>query len=151
MRDNHLLPPKHQRKSQSLAARLYRKLFSTKVPQDDEESHSNGPNGGPSQPTEASPLLNGGQRSPSEDSEDSQDLDAQWTEAVRSGRIRTTWQRETKTIVSYSLPLIVTFGLQYSINVASIFAVGRIGKMELGAVSRKCFLVLQSPDDAHAF
>lgn len=48
---------------------------------------------------------------------------------------RTTWRRETKTIATYSGPLIVTFFLQYSINVASIFAVGRIGRTELQAVS----------------
>ncbi|PHH88907.1 hypothetical protein CDD83_6887 [Cordyceps sp. RAO-2017] len=62
-------------------------------------------------------------------------LEEQWEEAVASGRLRTTWQREAETVVAYSAPLIATFFLQYSINVASIFAVGRIGKVELGAVS----------------
>ncbi len=57
---------------------------------------------------------------------------------MAAGQIRTTWQREAKTITEYSRVLIVTFLLQYSINVASIFAVGHIGKLELGAVSCKC-------------
>ncbi len=57
---------------------------------------------------------------------------------MAAGQIKTTWQREAKTLAVYSRSLIVTFLLQYSINVASIFAVGRIGKLELGAVSRKC-------------
>lgn len=65
------------------------------------------------------------------------ELDEQWVQAVTEGRIRTTWQREAKTLTQYSAPLIATFFLQYSINVASIFAVGRIGKIELGAVSCK--------------
>lgn len=126
LRDNHLLPPKHKHHSESLFARLYRNLFSTKLPvgHDDNETHA---------PTERSPLLNGHSRASS--TSDSDDLEEQWEEAVTSGRIRTTWQRETKTLIQYSIPLISTFMLQYSINVASIFAVGHIGMIELGAVS----------------
>jgi MATE family multidrug resistance protein len=51
--------------------------------------------------------------------------------------LTTTWQRETKTVAVYSAPLIVTFFLQYSINVVAVLAAGRIGKLELGAVSCK--------------
>lgn len=58
-----------------------------------------------------------------------------WEEAVASGLIRTTWQREAKTLGQYSSPLVVTFVLQYSLTVASIFTVGHIGKIELGAAS----------------
>ncbi|KAF3350343.1 Putative O-acetyltransferase CAS1 [Verticillium dahliae VDG2] len=64
-----------------------------------------------------------------------ENLTEQWEAAVASGTLRTTWQREAKTIISYALPLIGTFMLQYSINVVSIFTVGRIGRLELGAVS----------------
>ncbi|GAO16586.1 hypothetical protein UVI_02019760 [Ustilaginoidea virens] len=85
--------------------------------------------------TERSPLLNGQPEGSDSASGSGDDLDQQWEEAVASGRVHTTWQREAKTVVAYSLPLITTFFLQYSINVASIFAVGRIGKIELGAVS----------------
>lgn len=132
LRDNHVLPPKHPAKNRTLSARLYRRLFSTKLPRgdEDEESRESRP------PTETSPLLNGRPEDSDVDSGDD-NLDQQWEDAVASGRLRTTWQRETKTVISYSLPLIVTFFLQYSINVASIFAVGRIGKIELGAVSCK--------------
>ncbi|KAG7195723.1 uncharacterized protein KQ657_002106 [Scheffersomyces spartinae] len=38
-------------------------------------------------------------------------------------------------LFKYSLPLIVTFLLQYSLNVASVFSVGRLGSAELAAVS----------------
>lgn len=54
---------------------------------------------------------------------------------MASGKIKTTWQREAKTLWRYSSPLVVTFVLQYSLTVASIFAVGHIGPIELGAVS----------------
>jgi MATE family multidrug resistance protein len=127
LRDNHVLPPKHARQGEGLATRLYRRIFGTKVAEE-------GRDGGPTvvvQPSETSPPL--GDTPASEE-----DLEEQWEQAVASGRIKTTWQRETKTLVNYSGPLIVTFFLQYSINVASIFAVGRIGKIELGAVSREC-------------
>ncbi|PMB65812.1 putative transporter [Beauveria bassiana] len=128
LRDNHILPPKHQHRGRSLVARLYRRLFSTKVPAGDDYA-ANGVNG------ETAPLLHGHPGDTTPTDSDSEDVEQQWVDAVASGRIRTTWQRETKTVVTYSIPLITTFALQYSINVASIFAVGRIGKIELGAVS----------------
>lgn len=139
LRDNHILPPKHPiPEKESFGRRLYKKLFSTKVPLKeyaDEEA--------PSAPlsrvvSEASALLgeNGhgyAQR------EIQAAVDEQWDAAVAAGHIKTTWQREAKTIAVYSRSLVVTFLLQYSINVASIFAVGHIGKIELGAISRKFF------------
>ncbi|KAJ3492303.1 hypothetical protein NLG97_g5426 [Lecanicillium saksenae] len=133
LRDNHILPPKHQRHNQGFVARLYRRLFSTKVAADGE--NATGPDGSHRDQGETSPLLAGRHGDETPTDSDSEDLEQQWMEAVASGRIRTTWQRETKTVVTYCIPLITTFALQYSINVASIFAVGRIGKMELGAVS----------------
>lgn len=136
LRDNHVLPPKHSHKSQGFFPRLYRRLFSTKVPQGEDEET---PAVTVQPPGETAPLLgaqNGGALP--------EHLNETWEHAVAEHRIKTTWQREAKTIVSYSGPLIVTFLLQYSINVTSIFAVGRIGKMELGAVSCKCLPILCS-------
>lgn len=135
LRDNHVLPPKHAHKSQSLPARMYRKMFSTKVPVEEYEE----------EPEEDAPLLSRdsdydyGTRTHRQlpDSAGDEDVDEQWEEAITTGRIRTTWQREAKTVLSYCGPLIVTFFLQYSINVAGIFAVGRIGTIELGAISCK--------------
>ncbi|OTA63644.1 MATE efflux family protein [Hypoxylon sp. EC38] len=127
LRDNHLLPPKHIPKEQTgMLTKLYKALFSTKVrrtPGDEEVPRI------AVQPSESSPLLGGPPASPHEH------LNEQWEAAVASGKIETTWQREAKTIATYSRSLILTFLLQYSINIASIFAVGRIGKVELGAVS----------------
>ncbi|KAI0171819.1 multidrug and toxin extrusion protein [Hypoxylon sp. FL1284] len=138
LRDNHLLPPKHgspeeEGERRGLLATLYRTLFSTKVvrrarPRDDEEAFRTANR----QPSESSPLLPDG-AGPATLPRDR--LDEQWQAAVASGMIETTWQREAKTIATYSRSLILTFLLQYSINIASIFAVGRIGAVELGAVS----------------
>ncbi|KAK4039104.1 ethionine resistance-conferring protein 1 [Parachaetomium inaequale] len=143
LRDNHILPPKHQHHAPSggLAGQvsgLYRRLFSTKVrhPTGDEEAQ-----GQPAAPRivvvpdESSPLLrrsSAGQEQPPGGGES---LNEQWEAAVAAGQIKTTWQREAKTIAVYSRSLIVTFLLQYSLNVASIFAVGRLGTLELGAIS----------------
>ncbi|KAH6659363.1 mate-domain-containing protein [Truncatella angustata] len=124
LRDNHILPPKHvPEKRPGLPTRVYKKLFSTKVrkPLDDEEM-----------PTEESPLLPDRRTSGALEHER---LNETWEAAVASGKIQTTWQREAQTIAKYSRSLIVTFLLQYSISIASVFAVGRIGTVELGAVS----------------
>lgn len=48
---------------------------------------------------------------------------------------KTTLFTETRTLLKYSVPLIVTFLLQYSLTVASVFSVGRLGPTELAAVS----------------
>ncbi|KPI35511.1 Ethionine resistance-conferring protein 1 [Cyphellophora attinorum] len=66
---------------------------------------------------------------------DPENISKRWEEAVTSGKIQTTWQREAKVISRYALPLMITFVLQYSLTVASVFTVGHIGVAELGAVS----------------
>lgn len=48
-----------------------------------------------------------------------------------------TWQQEAKTIGVWSVPLIITYLLQRSIYMVSIFVMGRVGTTELGAVSGK--------------
>ncbi|KAF5665021.1 ethionine resistance [Fusarium circinatum] len=127
LRDNHVLPPKHgYRQEHGLFTRIYRRLFSTKIARDEEET----PAVTVQPPGETDPLLG-----PRDDGLLPEHLNDTWEHAVAEHRIKTTWQREAKTIMTYSAPLIVTFLLQYSINVTSIFAVGRIGKLELGAVS----------------
>ncbi|KAK2613604.1 hypothetical protein N8I77_000508 [Diaporthe amygdali] len=133
LRDNHILPPKHPvPEKETLSRRIYKKLFSTKVPLTAEEEED-----APLSRvvSETAPLLaqisRNGEVPPAADGL----LNEQWEAAVASGKLKTTWQREAKTIAIYSRSLIITFLLQYSINVASIFAVGRIGTIELGAIS----------------
>ncbi|KAI1849332.1 hypothetical protein JX266_004827 [Neoarthrinium moseri] len=131
LRDNHILPPKHGVEEQpGLLTKVYKRLFSTKVRKtpDDEEVPRIAIN-----PSETAPLLPG--RSADGSGQEEENLNEQWEAAVASGKIQTTWQREAQTIGKYSRSLIVTFLLQYSINIASVFAVGHIGKIELGAVS----------------
>ncbi|KAJ5488500.1 transporter [Penicillium diatomitis] len=64
-----------------------------------------------------------------------EEIDRKWEQAVTAGLITTTWRREMEVLIRYSAPLMVTFMLQYSLTVASIFTVGHLGKEELGAVS----------------
>lgn len=47
----------------------------------------------------------------------------------------TNLKTEIKVLLKYSFPLIITFLLQYSLTVASVFSVGRLGSTELAAVS----------------
>ncbi|KAK6199599.1 ethionine resistance protein [Scheffersomyces amazonensis] len=47
----------------------------------------------------------------------------------------TNLQTEVQVLLYYSVPLIITFLLQYSLTVASVFSVGRLGSSELAAVS----------------
>lgn len=132
LRDNHILPPKHPAvQKPGTFGKIYNRIFSTKLPLPEVEDEE----GGARMSAERAPLLGSGGLDDLGAGHDH--LNERWEAAVAEGKIKTTWQREAKTIAVYSRSLIVTFLLQYSINVASIFAVGKIGKLELGAVTRK--------------
>ncbi|KAJ4288681.1 hypothetical protein N0V90_011918 [Kalmusia sp. IMI 367209] len=49
--------------------------------------------------------------------------------------ITTSARKEAKLLVKYSVPLVVTYVLQYTFSLVTIFVVGHIGTDELGAVS----------------
>ncbi|KUJ06494.1 MATE transporter [Mollisia scopiformis] len=129
LRDNHLAPPKHpEPPKRDPFTRAYRWMFSSRRPKKEIDEEAQGPF--PPEPSETTALLNGeSARSHHER------LNAQWEAAVAAGKIKTTWQREAKTLWRYSSPLVITFLLQYSLTVASVFTVGHLGKVELGAVS----------------
>ena len=59
----------------------------------------------------------------------------QWEQAIDAGAIHTTYLREFKVIAKSAAPLYITFALQYSLTISSIFAAGTIGKTELAGVS----------------
>jgi len=137
-RYDHVTATRHRAQSltQGSAAPIHRPFSDNKLlPKDKEEERNTF-----HPPIETSPLLAG-----VNDSADGTDVDASFERDVEEGgdgskvsgcrRTTTTWLLETKIITSDSAPLIATFLLQYSINVASIFAAGRIGRVELGAVS----------------
>ena len=146
LRDNNIIPPKHPQKgdeADTIGRRISRHLSvpNIGIPGGDRKvvSPGQGPVEVPIANAEAgvpetTPLLGdptlpyGGQDSPT-------NLDQKWEEAVLEGKIKTTWQREAKVLARYSGPLVLTFLLQYSLTVASIFTVGHLGKVELGAVS----------------
>jgi MATE family multidrug resistance protein len=137
LRDNNLLLPKHPRSgSVGPATRIgpkssfsiLRKVRSSP----DEES------GGHQDASEADALLGDAAGDPDQPYgglDTPKTINKKWNEAVAAGKINTSWQRETKVLCKSSAPMILTFLLQYSLPVASIFTVGHIGKTELGAVS----------------
>ncbi|KAI9736419.1 MAG: hypothetical protein M1818_006153 [Claussenomyces sp. TS43310] len=133
LRDNHLAPPKHSHTgNQNIFGKIYKHLSSTKPPKGEEDLETAAPDFA-AQPSETSALLT---NEPTESVRDGHERRNRiWEQAVAAGKIKTTWQREAKTLVKYSSPLIVTFVLQYSLTVASIFTVGHLGTVELGAVS----------------
>ena len=58
-----------------------------------------------------------------------------WEEAVEAQKVSTTWKYETKLLASSSTPLVATFALQYSMQFASIFSLGHMGRTELASAS----------------
>ncbi|KAH7114610.1 putative MATE efflux family protein subfamily [Dactylonectria macrodidyma] len=132
------LDRRDEKKDQSLATRIYRFFFRTgpATRNADDTAH---------EPTETSPLLGSGDGRPHISGDA---IEAQRGEII--DEIDVTWQHEVKTLTGYAAPLVVTFLLQYLIDISSIIAVGRIGKVELGAVSLanmsasiSCFAVFQ--------
>jgi len=117
LRDNQLIPPKHPDGPRS--------KFGIPFTPDQNGRRA----------SEASPLLGADPDLPYGGQDDPKQISQKWNEAIAAKKIQTTWQREAKVIAKYSLPLMVTFLLQYSLTVASIFTVGHIGTAELGAVS----------------
>ena len=142
LRDNNIIPPKHPQKSDELSSSFGRRFSAfltipggdAKVRRPGEAAAPEGPDGEPAVPTETAPLL-GNPELPYGGQDEAENIDKKWEEAVIEGKIQTTWQREAKVIGRYSGPLVLTFLLQYSLTVASIFAVGHLGKTELAAVS----------------
>lgn len=135
LRDNHIIPPKHARTGWRGTGfgRLYRSIFGTKVEQGKAIPHE--------EPSETTPLRQ--ERHVRFDYEvipptpGPQEVHMQWEQAVAAHLIETTWQREVKTLVQYAVPMIATFLLHYSVTVASVLTVGRLGMDELAAVNRE--------------
>ncbi|KAF7510766.1 hypothetical protein GJ744_005866 [Endocarpon pusillum] len=72
---------------------------------------------------------------PEGDESTPENTNKRWQNATGPTKNQTNWQREAKVLAKYSRSLILTCMLQYSLPMASIFSVGHIGKIELGAVS----------------
>lgn len=144
LRDNNIIPPKHPQegeRSKSLVRRVSRHFSSAGIPggdrkvvRADEDGLDSQLDGCDAAASDTTPLL-GNPELPYGGQDTRGNLNKAWEEAVMAGKIKTTWQRETKVLIRYSSPLILTFLLQYSLTVASIFSVGHLGTAELGAVS----------------
>lgn len=140
LRDNNLIPPKQSRRRSSQASLSSRRSLKHRIsmpqflqPQTWKQSIEEvaTPAAGAA---ETSPLLDG-QADSVPVTPGAEDIDKKFNEAVEAGEIVTTWRREAKVLTSYSAPLILTFLLQQSLIITSVFTVGHIGKIELGAVS----------------
>lgn len=147
LRDNRLILPKHPR-SQSVASgrsslrlrprvsipgfAIPRMAHSQSVDVDEESIIGTET----AEPTETTALLgNGDPNLPYGGVDDPDNIEQKWEEAVLSGKIKTSWQREAKVLFRYAAPGVITFLFQNSLTMTSIFTVGHIGKTELGAVS----------------
>ncbi|KAK4183882.1 putative transporter [Podospora australis] len=136
LRDNDILPPRHPRSQRSgILWRLYRRFFSTNVK--DNEDPEPIFDFTDQAATESTPLL----FSSTVEEEETlptpppEEVIERFEEAVAAHAIKTTWQRETKTLIQYAAPLIVTFLLHYSVTIGSVLTVGRLGMTELAAVN----------------
>lgn len=70
-----------------------------------------------------------------EDAHDEAAIVAAWDRAVQQGMVHSSYKREIKVLLKNTLPVSLTFLLQYSLTVVSVFCVGHLGKNELSAVS----------------
>jgi MatE len=83
--------------------------------------------------SETTALLRNEDASPSLERFRSVSITKDWEEIDREAG--TSWRAEFVVLIKYSLPLMLTCVLQYSLSGASVIAVGHLGKTELGAVS----------------
>ncbi|KAH9881836.1 hypothetical protein J1614_001007 [Plenodomus biglobosus] len=133
LRDNNLIPSKYYRSgsagpSNHLSNKLsFSGLRKTKSTPDEESTIDRA--------SERTALLRGAIQSSDETYDTPRQIQRTWNQAVAAGKINTSWKRESKVLAKSSGPLMLTFLLQYSLPVASVFTVGHIGKTELGAVS----------------
>lgn len=140
LRDNNIIPPKHPQAAEEQGNTVRRKVSAflkipggdRRVSADEEAAVADGAEA--VRAVETTPLL-GDPTKPYGGQDDPENINRKWEEAVQAGMITTTWQREAKTLARYSGPLMITFLLQYSLTVASIFTVGHISSVALGAVS----------------
>ncbi|CAM9012663.1 unnamed protein product [Wickerhamomyces anomalus] len=58
-----------------------------------------------------------------------------WETAVKNGLLKTSHHLEINALTKSALPLVITFLLQNSLSLASIFSVGHIGKAELAGIT----------------
>lgn len=129
LRDNDILPTKRTGERQrNILSRLYRRIFSTKIP-DHEVPIFLEPT------TEETPLLLPEETDEALPTPSPNEVYERFEEAVAAQCIKTTWQRESKTLIQYSAPLIATFLLHYSVTIGSVLTVGRLGMVELAAVN----------------
>ncbi|KAI9847773.1 MAG: hypothetical protein M1838_000772 [Thelocarpon superellum] len=137
MRDDHVLPPSDSNtvdENMGAVEGFLRRYLSTSPPPITADDPPDGSAVQADEPSETTALLPD-RLSSRTSGATSLAGEESWEAAVLSGKIQTTWRRETQILVRYSRPLVVTFLLHYSLLIAGIVAVGHLGTMELGAAS----------------
>lgn len=76
-------------------------------------------------------------RQPVDDAADASSSSSGHPEEAKAPDTPIQWAAESRNLVYSSAPLVLTFLLQYSVDVSSVIAAGRLGTIELGAVSRE--------------
>jgi len=128
LQDNDILPTKRpESRPRNPLARIYRGIFSTRIGDHKAYIFSNIDD-------ETTPLLSDSIES-SLPTPPPTEIYQRFEEAVAGKTISTTWQREAKTLIQYSTPLIFTFLMHYSVTIGSVLTVGRLGMAELAAVN----------------
>jgi len=70
-----------------------------------------------------------------QDSINSEVITTTWENAIKNGLLKTSHYLEVQALMKSALPLVITFLLQNSLSLASIFSVGHIGKSELAGIT----------------
>ncbi|TID24596.1 hypothetical protein CANINC_003068 [Pichia inconspicua] len=70
-----------------------------------------------------------------DEEEEEDDIIESWDEAVKAGKIKTTTSFEIKSISKSAVPLVLTFLMQNSLSVCSIFVVGHISSEALAGIT----------------
>ena len=135
---------RHEKERRSLVALVRRRFLGTNLPPQDEDEVVV-----PDCPTESSPLLSsivGHTGAVNANDAPKAVIEEQPGKDTAPSDIHVTWPHEARIIASYAAPLVVTFLLQYSVDLSSIIAVGRIGKVYLSAT---CPITILTAPQAH--
>ncbi|KAI9893801.1 MAG: hypothetical protein M1814_006018 [Vezdaea aestivalis] len=135
LKDNKLISTSETGRKKSAIGEMFGRVFSREDSGGVEADMERQPLLGPAPTASAAAAMGAADLSGQMPNGADESLQKQWEEAVAQGVIHTTWKREAKTLTRYARPLIASFLLQYSLTVTSVFTVGHLGKIPLGAVS----------------
>ncbi|KAJ4286218.1 hypothetical protein N0V88_008081 [Collariella sp. IMI 366227] len=135
LRDNAILPPKYPvQRSANVLSRVFRRIFSTRIKDHEAPMFED-------IAVETTPLLPGGaaEAIPTPPPEEVHD---RFEDAVATQSLKTTWQREAKTLIQYSIPLICAFLMHYSVTIGKPILAALVPDTETAALAAMFLRVL---------